>query len=685
MSLNDFKMGKQLGKGAFGSVFIVTRLADQKTYAMKQVKISSLNHKERENALNEIRILASLEHPNIVGYKEAFYDQKTKTINIVMEFADDGDLDGKLKKVIQSHRMFEENQIWNWIIQLLEGLKFLHSNKIIHRDLKCANLFLMKNGLLKIGDLNVSKLNKGKYAQTQTGTPYYCAPEIWEDKPYDYKCDIWSVGCILYEICTHHPPFRGTNFKELYNNVKKGYYEPISYSYSIDLKNFIAKFLIVDSRKRPNIDDLLNMEIIKKKISELKNNIINKVVESSKNPNAHANFIKTIKLPKNLNDINRALPKKRYKNNIEREMMENDEFETKKAGFFKEAMNQMNQMNQMNNNNNFNNNNYNNNNYNNNNYYEANNANNNQPINNFNKNLLNKNNNIINNNNYNNNIIDSHKSKDSNPIKINNNINNSNKYSNQKEKEEEKKREEERRKRDEQRRKEYLKLQQQQQQQQQQKHINNNLINYNGNAEYIKNKNMERPASSKPSTNNNSHHHNNNSNNNNSNNNNSNNNNSNNNQHQKIPSTRQERYKYLFGDQPPSQPHHHHHQNPPSNNINKNNNIINSNKNRPQSGRQNNLVNNNNYNYNNKYINNYNNNNKVYINKKKPKAIIEKMDYNKYKQNKNNNNQHLYGFNYNKYNPNMKVNDKYNLQRAMGVGDKNHIARKGPKIVNIKK
>ena len=373
MSLKDFKIGKQLGKGAFGSVCIVTRLADQKTYAMKQVKISSLNTKERENALNEIRILASLQHPNIVGYYEAFYESTTKTMNIVMEYADDGDLDGKLKQCIKSHRIFEESQMWSWIIQLLEGLKYLHDNKIIHRDLKCANLFLMKNGLLKIGDLNVSKLNKQKYAQTQTGTPYYCAPEIWEDKPYDYKCDIWSVGCILYELCTHHPPFRGTSLRDLYQNVMKGRYEPISNAYSSDLRNFIGKMLVLDPRKRPAVNDLLNTEIIKKKIDEKKNNnIIAKAVENS---NAHANFIKTIKLPKNLNDINRALPKKRYKN-IEKEMMENDEFETKKAEFFKNAMNDVNKNN--------------------------NNVNNNQPINNFNKQLLINKNNNKNNNNYNN-------------------------------------------------------------------------------------------------------------------------------------------------------------------------------------------------------------------------------------------------------------------------------------------
>ena len=78
--------------------------------------------------------------------------------------------------------------------------------KIVHRDIKCANLFLTKEGVLKLGDLNVSKVAKGMLS-TQTGTPYYASPEVWQDRPYDLKSDIWSVGCVLYEMCTLQPPF----------------------------------------------------------------------------------------------------------------------------------------------------------------------------------------------------------------------------------------------------------------------------------------------------------------------------------------------------------------------------------------------------------------------------------------------------------------------------------------------
>ena len=333
MSLNDFIVGKFLGKGAFGSVCLVTRKADKKIYAMKSINIGKLDQNQREASLNEIRILASLNHPNIIGYKEAFYDENSRTLNIIMEYADDGDINHKIQENLKRRLQFEESQVWEWIIQLLKGLKYLHDNKIMHRDLKCANIFLMKNGLVKIGDLNVSKITKSNMARTQTGTPYYIAPEIWKDKPYDYKCDIWSLGCIIYEICTSRPPFRGTSLAELGNNILRGYYLPFS-GFSNDIKNLIAKMLIVDANKRASINELLNSEIIKRKINSLGGNNIINIKDNSKK----ANLIKTIKLPRNMKEINLALPKNRYSQ--KESMMENDPYE-KTKNIYMETINKL--------------------------------------------------------------------------------------------------------------------------------------------------------------------------------------------------------------------------------------------------------------------------------------------------------------------------------------------------------
>ena len=322
MSLNDFILGKALGKGAFGSVRIVTRKDDKKVYAMKSINIGKLDNKEKEASLNEVRILASLSHPNIIGYKDAFYDESSKTLNIVMEYADDGDIAHKIQENLKRRLRFEESTLWEWIIQILEGLKYLHDNKIMHRDLKCANIFLMKNGQVKIGDLNVSKLAKNNMARTQTGTPFYLSPEIWKDLPYDYKCDIWSVGCIIYELCTSKPPFRGTSMKELCNNIMTGYYIPIS-GFSNDMRDIISMMLKVDPKRRASTDELLSCDIIQKRIKSSRSNIISQGIQSKK-----ANFIKTIKLPRNMHDINSVLPHNRY--NPRETMMENDPYEKTK-------------------------------------------------------------------------------------------------------------------------------------------------------------------------------------------------------------------------------------------------------------------------------------------------------------------------------------------------------------------
>ena len=337
MPIEDFKIGKVLGKGAFSSVLLVKRIQDNKTYAMKRVKIGQLSYKDKQNALNEIRILASLSHPNIIGYKEAFFDDITQTLNIVMEFADDGDIQSKIKNNQKKKLYFTEDTIWNLLIQILEGLNYLHENKIMHRDLKSANIFLNKEGIVKIGDLNVSKVTQFGFASTHTGTPYYASPEVWKDHPYDYKCDIWSVGVILYELCTLKVPFRGTNLKTLVKNINSGKYEPIPRNYSKELSLILSMMLVVNPNKRKSAKELLELNFVKEKNEGI-------LLQTKQ---GHAMMMKTIKMPFNMRDINRALPKKRYNDN--EKMKQNDEYEIMKesireGGFgnfnFKELLNE---------------------------------------------------------------------------------------------------------------------------------------------------------------------------------------------------------------------------------------------------------------------------------------------------------------------------------------------------------
>ena len=128
-------------------------------------------------------------------------------------------------------------------MQMVRGLKALHGRKILHRDLKSANVFLYKDGTVKLGDLNVSKVAKKGLLYTQTGTPYYASPEVWKDQPYDARSDIWSLGCVLYEATTLKPPFTANDMQGLYKKVCKGVYPKLPSLYSKDLSIMMKQLL----------------------------------------------------------------------------------------------------------------------------------------------------------------------------------------------------------------------------------------------------------------------------------------------------------------------------------------------------------------------------------------------------------------------------------------------------------
>jgi NIMA (never in mitosis gene a)-related kinase len=246
-TLKDFHIERKIGDGAYSQVFQVMRRSDSKEYALKQVRIAKLSEKEKTNALNEVRILASIEHPNVIAYKEAFFDEQSSTLNIVMDFADGGDLYNKILQMKKQGRLFDEWECWDCLIQMTRGLQALHERGVLHRDLKSANVFMEIDGLVKLGDLNVSKqAQKDGMLFTQTGTPYYASPEVWKDQPYDNKSDIWSLGCVLYEMVTLNPPFQASNMDKLFRTVLSGNYEKIPAKYSPKLNLVLSHLLQVN-------------------------------------------------------------------------------------------------------------------------------------------------------------------------------------------------------------------------------------------------------------------------------------------------------------------------------------------------------------------------------------------------------------------------------------------------------
>ena len=151
-----------------------------------------------------------------------------------MDFAEDGDMADKISRHIKKNTCFHEFELWSYLIQVLAGLKALHELNIMHRDIKPANILLTKQGTIKLADFNVSKVlqRADGFLQTQTGTPYYACPEVWLNKPYNFKSDIWSLGCVMYEMAALRPPFKAGDMPGLSKKVTQAYYPPLPTRYS---------------------------------------------------------------------------------------------------------------------------------------------------------------------------------------------------------------------------------------------------------------------------------------------------------------------------------------------------------------------------------------------------------------------------------------------------------------------
>ena len=311
--MDGFNILSKIGEGSYSTVLKVQRIEDGNIYALKRVKFYKLSEKEKENALNEIRILASVKNKNVISYKEAFFDEKDSSLGIVMEYADNGDLFQLITERKKTKNYFTEQEVWKIFIQLLNGLKALHDFKILHRDIKSANVFLFKGGICKLGDLNVSKVARKGLGYTQTGTPYYASPEVWEEKPYDSKSDVWSLGCVMYEMITLRPPFQAKSMEELYKKVMRGNYPRIPSKYSEDLSDAIKLMIQVEAGARPSCEELLKMPMITKRIEFFNNNKdIDITEEQNESLNKKFELLKTIMVPNKLENLAKNLPKPNY-------------------------------------------------------------------------------------------------------------------------------------------------------------------------------------------------------------------------------------------------------------------------------------------------------------------------------------------------------------------------------------
>ena len=268
MSLN-YKVIQQLGEGSFGKAFLCKRESDDSLCVIKQILIEGMDKKEKDDVLNESIILAKLDHQNIIKFFEVFESNKPKhMVNIVTEYADGGDLSEKIKEKKNKNNNFTESEILDYFTQICLAIKHIHEKKIIHRDLKSGNIFLMKNGLVKLGDFGIAKRFQKTMdkAKTFIGTPYYLSPEIINGKPYDSKSDIWSLGVLLYEMMTFKMPFNANSLPMLSVKIMRGQYIPPPTIYTKDLRELVTKCLTVEPKNRPSIQEILRMPIIQNRI-----------------------------------------------------------------------------------------------------------------------------------------------------------------------------------------------------------------------------------------------------------------------------------------------------------------------------------------------------------------------------------------------------------------------------------
>lgn len=261
MSLEDYEIIKQIGTGTYSIVYQVRCRTTSNYYAMKEIKFDRLSPKEKEYTKTEVKILKALDHPNIIKYEKSF--KVNNNFCIIMELAQDGDLQKKIQKFEETGQTFSTDTIWKYTFQVISGLSALHSNKILHRDIKASNIFLMENDVVKIGDFNIGKEVSESTMYTKIGTPVMMSPEIWNGEAYNFKTDIWSLGCLVYQMATLKPPFLAESYAALYLKISKCKVPNIP-NYPKNLNVFIQKLLKKNPKQRPSCVELLKFEEFKK-------------------------------------------------------------------------------------------------------------------------------------------------------------------------------------------------------------------------------------------------------------------------------------------------------------------------------------------------------------------------------------------------------------------------------------
>lgn len=265
--MEKYEILEQVGKGSFGAVTKIRRKSDQKLLVWKEISYGRMKEKEKQQLVSEVNILREFRHPHIVKYYDRIVDKASSKIFIVMEFCEKGDLGHLIKKHKRDGTYLSEENIWRLFSHVLLALEACHNRpagKILHRDIKPGNILMDSNSNAKLADFGLSRImgENSVYAETKVGTPYYMSPEQIADLKYNEKSDIWSAGCLLFEMAALHPPFQAKSHTELASKINKGQIEPLPARFSDDLRRLVSWMMALDPSQRPTVNDILNLPCV---------------------------------------------------------------------------------------------------------------------------------------------------------------------------------------------------------------------------------------------------------------------------------------------------------------------------------------------------------------------------------------------------------------------------------------
>ncbi|KAI1825797.1 kinase-like protein [Xylaria intraflava] len=296
---------EKIGHGSFGVIRKIRRKADGMILCRKEISYLKMSQKEREQLHTEFQILSSLRHPNIVGYFHREHLKQTQDLHLYMEYCGNGDLGRVIRDLVRANKFAEEEFVWIVFSQLVTALYRCHYGidppevgnnvliapkikprvppgavTILHRDLKPENVFLGENNSVKLGDFGLSKMIQSHdFASTYVGTPFYMSPEICAAERYTLKSDIWSLGCVMYELCAREPPFNAKTHFQLVQKIKEGKVATLPRIYSAELMAVIRDCLKVNPDARPDTATLLNLPVVRlmrmqREVIELKSKLL---------------------------------------------------------------------------------------------------------------------------------------------------------------------------------------------------------------------------------------------------------------------------------------------------------------------------------------------------------------------------------------------------------------------------